>query len=138
MQLVRSHYHAYARKNIITNRIETKYSCNAKKETEINFYEYSTYCSSRLINFLKLEVKPLRQINVMQSFCQLWVIMQMVRSGTTITASWISLVAFFLFSRQIFLILLAALGVFLRLEGGLSGPNSSPVSILFLTCITVW
>ncbi|XP_065641406.1 uncharacterized protein LOC136073588 [Hydra vulgaris] len=94
-----------------------------------------------LTNFLKLEVKPFTQINVMQrldisptSFS----LLQMVRSDTTITASWISLVAFFLFSRQIFLIILFALGVFLRLEGGLLGPNSSPVSILFLIYITVW
>ncbi|XP_065684873.1 uncharacterized protein LOC136097001 isoform X2 [Hydra vulgaris] len=96
----------------------------------------------RLTNFLKLEVKPLRQIqkNVMQrldinpsSFS-----LQMVRSDTTIIPSWISLVAFFLFSRQIFLIILSALGVFLRLEGGLLRPNSSPVSILFFTCITDW
>ncbi|XP_065639400.1 uncharacterized protein LOC136072204 isoform X2 [Hydra vulgaris] len=71
----------------------------------------------RLTNFLKLEVKLSRQIqkNLMQRLDinpSSFSLLQMVRSDTTITASWI-----------------------LRLEGGLLRPNSSPYKFFFLLAL---
>ncbi|XP_065677862.1 uncharacterized protein LOC136092997 [Hydra vulgaris] len=72
-----------------------------------------------LTNFLKLEVKPLRQIQIH--------VMQRLTNFLKLEVKPLRQIQIHVMQRQMFLIILSALGVFLRLEGGLLGPNSSPV-----------